>query len=50
MLADKQTLYKNLHVDVVLNKNDGKSVAEDLDEPANGLTERGEKTGKHTKS
>ena len=50
MLADKQALYKNLHADVVVNKSEGKPVAEDLDEPAHGLTERGEKTGKHTKA
>jgi hypothetical protein len=46
MLADKQALYKTLHADVVHNKSGGKPVAEDLDEPANGLTERGEKKGK----
>ena len=45
MLADKQALYKNLHADVVLNKSVGKPVAEDLDEPANGLTERGGENG-----
>ena len=50
MLADKQALYKNLHADVVVNESEGKPVAEDLDEPAHGLTERGEKTGKHTKA
>ena len=49
MLADKQALYKTLHADVVHNKSEGRPVAEDLDEPANGLTERGEKTGKRNK-
>ena len=45
MLADKQAFYKNLHADVVLNRSEEKPVAEDLDEPANGLTERGGENG-----
>ena len=45
-----QALYKNLHADVVVNKSEGKPVAEELSEPAHGHTERGVKTGKQHKS
>ena len=50
MLADKLALYKTLHADVVHNKSEGKPVAEDLDEPASGLTERGEKRARATRA